>query len=194
VETLVALCVGLGLSAACGFRVFIPMLAMSLAGKAGLLGLGPGFEWMATWPALVGFGTAACVEVVAYYIPWLDHLLDTIASPAAVLAGTLAAASQIDSMHPMLQWSTALIGGGGAAGGMQLLTVGTRVTSTVTTAGIANPIVSSIENAVAAILSALAIIVPVALGVVLLIIVAVLVRRRIKRSHQRARAATLTPA
>lgn len=193
-ETLVALCVGLGLSAACGFRVFIPMMAMSLAAKAGMLTLGPGFEWMATWPALIGFATAACVEVVAYYVPWLDNLLDTIASPAAILAGTLAAATQIDSMHPLLHWSTALIGGGGAAGGMQLLSVGTRATSTVTTAGIANPIVSTVENALAALLSALAIIVPALLGLALLIIVFILIRRRIKRSRQHTHARALSPA
>src|SRR5207302_1413632 len=86
-ETLLSICVGIGLSAACGFRVFVPLLVMSIASLSGHLPLAHGFEWIGSYPALIAFSVATCVEILGYYIPWLHHVLDTIASPAAVVAG-----------------------------------------------------------------------------------------------------------
>ena len=83
----------MGLSAACGFRVFVPLLVMSLFAKNGHLNLSPGFSWIGTYPALIAFGTATGVEIAAYLIPGLDHLLDIITTPAAVIAGTLVTAA-----------------------------------------------------------------------------------------------------
>jgi hypothetical protein len=188
VETVMALCIGIGLSAACGFRVFVPMLAMSAAAKAGLLGLAPGFEWIGSWGAFAGFGVAAVLELVAYYVPWLDNLLDAAATPAAVIAGVLATASQVDTMNPLLQWTTALLAGGGAAGGVQLATVTARGASTATTAGIANPIIATVEHAAAVVLSVLAIVVPAAVGLALIAIVFFLIRRRVRSSRRMAMA------
>lgn len=180
-ETVLALCIGIGLSASCGFRVFVPLLAMSAAAKAGLLHLAPGFEWIQGWPAFVGFGTAALLELIAYYIPWLDNLLDAAATPAAVIAGVLATASQVDAMHPLLQWSTALLAGGGTAGGIQLATVTARGTSTVTTAGIANPVLATLEHAAAVVLSVLAIVAPIFAGLLLAGAVFLIARRGLRR-------------
>jgi hypothetical protein len=103
--------IGIGLAAACGFRVFVPMLVMSIAVKAGLLDLTDGWSWLGSWTALVALFVATVAEVSGYYIPWFDHLLDTMASPAAVVAGTLATAACISGMDPLLQWSAAIIAG-----------------------------------------------------------------------------------
>ena len=86
-EAVLSVCMGLGLSAACGLRVFLPLLVMNLAARAGWLGLSPGFEWIGETPALIAFGVATAVEIAAYYVPWLDNLLDVVSSPAAVVAG-----------------------------------------------------------------------------------------------------------
>src|SRR5215468_7924372 len=99
-EQVLSICVGIGLSAACGFRVFIPLLIMSIASLSGHLSLAHGFEWIGTYPALISFSVATCLEIAGYYIPWLDHLLDTMATPAAVIAGTIASASVIGDMSP----------------------------------------------------------------------------------------------
>lgn len=163
-DLILALCLGIGLSAACGFRVFVPLLGMSLAAIAGHLDLATGFEWIGTWPACACFLTATVLEVGAYYIPWLDNLLDTIATPAAIVAGTIATASvvgQVDGVSPLLEWSLALIAGGGTAAVIQTGTVAVRGTSTLTTGGLANFVVSTGELAASAGATILALLLPV---------------------------------
>src|SRR5437764_9696014 len=122
-ETLLSICVGIGLSAACGFRVFVPLVIMSVAALTGHLTLARGFEWIGSYPALVAFAVATCLEIAGYYIPWVDHLLDTVATPAAIIAGTLVSASLVADVSPLLRWALAIIAGGGAAGMVQATTV-----------------------------------------------------------------------
>src|SRR6266571_8977967 len=121
-ETLLSICVGIGLSAACGFRVFVPLLVMSIAALSGHLTLAHGFEWIGTYPAVVAFAVATCLEIAGYYIPWVDHLLDTVATPVAIIAGTLVSASMVTDLSPFLKWTLAIIAGGGAAGMVQATT------------------------------------------------------------------------
>ena len=99
-ETIAALGMGLGLAAACGLRVFVPLLIVGVATKLGLMSPGQGFEWVASWPALLALTTASLLEVCAYYVPWLDHALDTVATPAAAIAGALMTASQLGIAAP----------------------------------------------------------------------------------------------
>jgi hypothetical protein len=160
-ETLLAVAVGIGLSAACGFRVFVPLLVINLAALTGHLHLSPGFEWIGSYYATIAFGTATIVEVLAYYIPWLDHILDLIASPAAIIAGIIATASMVMDLSPLLKWALAIIAGGGAAAIVQGVTVTLRTKSSALTAGTGNILVSSIELAGSIITSLLAIIVPI---------------------------------
>ena len=109
-------CIGIGLSAACGFRVFAPLLVASVAGMTGHLPLSPGFQWLASSQAVIVLSIATLFEVLGYFIPWVDHALDAIATPLSVLAGVLAAASVIPDMNPVLKWSLIVIAGGGSAG------------------------------------------------------------------------------
>src|SRR3979409_2491408 len=122
-ETIFSACLGIVLSAACGFRVFVPLLIMSIAALSGHLHLAHGFEWIGSYPALVAFSVATCLEVAGYYFPWVDHLLDTIATPAAIVAGTIVTASMVADVSPFLKWTLAIIAGGGAAGMVQGTTV-----------------------------------------------------------------------
>jgi hypothetical protein len=161
-ETLLGIAVGIGLSAACGFRVFIPLLVMNLASLSGLLHLSPGFAWIGSYYATVAFSTATIAEVLGYYIPWLDHVLDLVATPAAVTAGTIAtAASMVTDVSPFLKWTRALIAGGGIAGIVQGTTVALRATSSASTAGIGNPLFSTLELGGSIITALLAILVPI---------------------------------
>lgn len=168
-ETLLSICLGIGLSAACGFRVFVPLLIMGIANRAGHLQLATGFDWMASDAALVAFGVATALEIAAYYVPWVDNLLDSIATPAAIVAGTIVTASVVTGMSPMLKWSLAVIAGGGVAGVIQGATVITRGASSVTTGGLGNPIFATIELGGSVLVSILAIVLPV---VALLVILA----------------------
>jgi hypothetical protein len=179
-EQVLSICVGVGLSAACGFRVFLPLLVMSIASLSGHLALAHGFEWIGTYPALVSFSVATCLEIAGYYVPWLDHLLDTLASPAAIVAGTIVTASAVTDMSPFLKWTLAVIAGGGAAGIVQSATVLTRGASTVATAGLANPVVATVELAGATITSIMALVAPI-LAVLLLLVVVFFVGRKVLR-------------
>src|SRR3954468_13423494 len=160
-ENLLSVLVGVGLSAACGFRGFVPLLVLSLAARSGELALGPVFGWIGSKPALLAFAVATLVEIAGYYIPWVDHLLDTVATPTAVVAGGLVTASTLGHMSPFLQWSVALLAGGGTAAVFQGLTAAARGVSTLTTGGLGNPIVSTVEAGGSALLSVLAVTVPV---------------------------------
>jgi len=161
-EVILSVLVGVGLSAACGFRVFVPLLVISIASKTAHLALAPGFDWMGSWPALIAFSVATGLEITAYYIPWLDNLLDTIATPAAVVAGIIVTAACVGDMSPFLKWTLAVVAGGGAAGVVQTMTVAARATSTTLTGGLGNAVVATAENAASVIMSVLAVLVPIA--------------------------------
>jgi hypothetical protein len=175
-ESLVSIALGLGLSAACGFRVFVPLLLIGAAARYDYLALSPGFTWMESTAALIAFGTATVLEVGAYYVPWLDNFLDAVATPAAVLAGVLASAAVFVEMPPLVRWSLALIGGGTAAGLIQGATVLLRLKSLALSGGLTNPLVSTAELAGSTITSVLAILLPI-LCLALLIVGSILVFR-----------------
>ena len=189
-ETLLSICVGIGLSAACGFRIFVPLLVMSIANLSGHLSLAHGFEWIGSYPALLAFFVATGLEITGYYIPWLDHLLDAIATPAAIVAGTIITASMVTDTSPFLKWTLAVIAGGGAAGLVQGATVLTRGASTITTGGLANPLVATLELAGAFITSVLAVVVPILAVVLVAVLLFVLGRKLLWKS----RGASVTPA
>ncbi len=173
VESLLAVALGLALAAASGLRVFIPLLALSVASATGHVALAPGYDWIASTPAIIALAAATLIEVAAYAIPWLDHALDVIATPLAVLAGILASASVLFDLPPVLKWSIVIIGGGGIAGLTQGATVLARLKSGLFTGGLANPVISVSELAGAVVVSLLALFVPVAalVGVLLLLLV-----------------------
>ncbi|WP_151779895.1 DUF4126 domain-containing protein [Acinetobacter bereziniae] len=186
-ETLLSLCIGIGLSAACGFRVFVPLLVMSIASLMGWFEPMKGFEWLAIPSVCIGLAVATVCEIGAYYIPWVDNALDTIATPAAMVAGTLTTmAVSSGEMSQFASWAAAIIVGGGTATAVQMGTVAVRGLSTATTGGIANPVVSTGEWIGAIVVSVLSLIVPV-LVVIVGIIAVVIVFRWIKRKRQESK-------
>ena len=180
-EIILSVALGIGLSAACGFRVFVPFLVMSVAAQAGYLELASGWEWIGSLPAMIAFAIAAVLEVVAYYVPWLDNLLDSIATPAAVIAGIVATAAVISGMSPYLTWTLAAIAGGGAAGIVQTGTVLLRGMSSATTMGMGNFAISTTELASSFFLAVLAFILPISTLVFVLFLMLWIWRRLSRR-------------
>ena len=156
-----SIALGIGLAAAVGLRVFLPMLVVSIAAYTRHLPLSSGFEWLGTAPAIVMLSVAAVVEILAYYIPGVDNLLDALAAPAALIAGTVVAAAVMTDLPPIVKWTTAVIAGGGAAGLTQGLTSLLRMKSTVMTGGLGNHALSTGEWGGALVISLLALAVPV---------------------------------
>lgn len=175
-ETILGLCIGIGLSAACGFRVFVPLMVMSIAALMGWFEPMTGFEWLAMPAVCLALTIATLCEIAAYYIPWVDNAIDTIATPAAMLAGTLITmAASSGEMSQFAAWAAAIIVGGGTAGAVQMSSVAARGLSTATTGGVANPVLSTGEWIWAILLSILSLLLPVlaALLVVMLVILAI---------------------
>jgi Domain of unknown function (DUF4126) len=176
-EIAVSIALGVGLAAAVGFRVFVPLLIASIAAYAGHLHLSDSFAWLGTLPAVITMGVAAVVEVAAYYIPGVDHLLDVIMTPTAIVAGALVSAAVIVDLPPLVKWGTAVIAGGGAAAFTQSITALLRVKSTAMTVGLANPAVATAELGSSVVISLLALLVPVLALVAIAVLVLFVVRR-----------------
>lgn len=164
-----SIALGIALAAAVGFRVFLPLLVVSVAAHTGHLHLSESFAWLASMPAVTMLAVAASVEVLGYYIPAVDNLLDTITTPSAIIAGTVVSAAVMTDLPPLVKWTTAIIAGGGAAGVTQAVTALLRAKSTALTGGIGNPIIATGELGGALLLPVLAIAAPfIALGAALL--------------------------
>jgi hypothetical protein len=179
---------GVGLAAATGFRVFLPMLIVSGASYTGHLSLGDSFAWLGTPAALTMLGAAALAEILAYYVPGVDNLLDVLATPAAFVAGTVVSAAVMTDLPPMVKWTAAVIAGGGVAGLTQGVTAMLRAKSTVLTGGVANFVIATAEFAGALLVSFLALAAPLAaLGVVILFFwIAIRLLRPLFRGAQRS--------
>jgi hypothetical protein len=178
-ETLLSLGIGVGLAAATGFRVFVPLLVMGIAARLEWLQLSDGFSWLASVPAIAGFSIATLVEVAAYYTPVIDNVLDVLAGPLAIAAGVLTTAAVTTDMPPALRWSFAIVAGGGTAGLVQGLTSILRLKSTVFTAGLGNFLVATLELVGSLIASLIAILLPIiAIGVVAVLVVVFFVARK----------------
>jgi uncharacterized protein DUF4126 len=163
-----SIALGVGLAAATGFRIFLPMLILSAAAYTGHLSLDERFAWLATPAALTTLSVAALLEILAYYVPAVDNLLDVLATPAAWVAGTVVSAAVMIDVPPLVKWTAAVIAGGGVAGLTQAATAMLRAKSTMLTGGVGNAVISSAELGGALLVSLLALTAPLAaLGVVI---------------------------
>jgi len=161
VEYVISLLIGISLSATSGFRIFVPLLVISIASLAGWIELTPAFAWVGTYPALVALGVAAVLELIGYYIPFVDNLLSSFAVPVSLIAGTLITAAVLVDFPPVLAWALAIITGGGAALGSSMVSNTVHTGSTVSTAGTVNPVISFFESLFSLLMSFLAVLLPV---------------------------------
>ena len=188
-QLIVAGALGLGLAACSGFRVFVPLLAASAAYHFGYLTPASGFAWLGSWAALLTLATATALEIAGYYIPVVDHLLDTLTTPASFVAGSLLMTSALPEMDPSTRWTLGILVGGGTAGLVQTGTALLRGASTAATGGLANPVLATAENTLAVGGVALTLLLPlVAAGAVLLLLVYILSRLRRWRARRQQRA------
>jgi Domain of unknown function (DUF4126) len=184
-DLVLSVALGIGLAAATGLRLFVPMLIVSAAAYAGYIPLSENFAWLATPAAVILLGVASIVEILAYYVPGLDNLLDTLATPAAFVAGTVVSAAVITELPPLVKWAAAIIAGGGIAGLTQSLTTVVRAKSTMMTGTVGNPAVATAELGGSLAVSLLALIAPLltALVIVVLLWLAIGWVRRISRQQ-----------
>lgn len=175
-DTIISLFLGIGLAASVGFRVFLPLFALSFAAYLGVWELNESWQWIGSLTALITLGVATIVEIFAYFIPWVDNALDGIAIPLAGIAGTAVVVSTAANLDPVVTWSLAIIAGGGTATAIKGANAAGRLTSTGTTGGLANPIVSTVETGAAVAVSTASILVPPIAAILVIIILLIIFR------------------
>ncbi|WP_405291585.1 DUF4126 domain-containing protein [Algibacter sp. Ld11] len=169
-ETIISIFLGIGLSASVGFRVFMPLFTLSLAAYFDVWELNESWEWIGSTAAIITLGVATLVEICAYFIPYVDNLLDTIAVPLAALAGTAVMLSTVADLSPVVTWALAIIAGGGTAAAVAGTSGTTRLASTATTGGLANPIVATLETGTSLVMSVVSIFMPI-LAIILVVLI-----------------------
>jgi hypothetical protein len=189
IDLATSIALGVGLAAATGFRVFLPMLIVSAAAYTGHLPLSGSFTWLGTPSALIMLSVAALAEILAYYIPGVDNLLDALATPAALVAGTVLSAAVMTGLPPMVKWTTAVIAGGGIAGITQATTAALRTKSTIFTGGLGNAVIATTELGGALLVSFLALAKPLT-ALVVVIVLLWLAIRLVQRLARRVRGQT----
>ena len=185
-QALLSVAIGIGLAAATGMRVFVPLLVLGVTARMEWLPLSAGFQWLSSWPAIIALAVAAVLEISAYYIPVVDNFLDLLAGPLAVMAGVIATAAVVTDLPPLLRWSVAIVAGGGTAGVVQTFMSVVRLKSTALTAGFGNFIVATFELLASLATSLIAILAPaIAILVVLGILVVFLALTRSRTPARR---------
>ncbi len=180
-NTLTAAAMGIALSASCGFRVFIPMLVAGLASRFQWFHFAESFSWLSSTPTLISLSTASVLEIAAYYIPFVDNILDTIATPLSMAAGTVMASSILPIENEWLRWMTGIVAGGGGAG---LVASGTgllRLLSSKFTLGTGNAAVATVENTSALAGSIMSFIVPVIMAIVFFVLFVFLIKKLVDK-------------
>jgi hypothetical protein len=180
VDTFLSIFLGIGLAASVGFRVFLPLFALSLAAYFNVWELNASWAWIGSTTALITLGIATIVEIAAYYIPFVDNALDAIAIPLATIAGTAVMVSTVADLSPVITWALAIIAGGGTAAAIKSSSGATRLGSTVSTAGFANPIVSTVETGTSIIMSVVSIFLPI-VAIILVMFIFYIVFRLYKK-------------
>ncbi|SIS98102.1 protein of unknown function [Zobellia uliginosa] len=186
-DTIISIFLGVGLAASVGFRVFLPLFALSLASYTGVWELNESWQWIGSLAALITLGVATLVEIFAYFIPWVDNVLDSFAVPLAAIAGTAVMVSTVADLDPVVTWSLAIIAGGGTATAIKGAGATSRLASTATTGGLGNPLVSTVETGTALVVTTASIFAPILAAFLVVIILALIfriyrkLRPRIKR-------------
>ncbi|MFT5751614.1 MAG: hypothetical protein ACI828_002395 [Flavobacteriales bacterium] len=170
VDLIISIILGFSLAAAAGFRVFIPLFVLSLSAHFGWFPVSENWMWMGSTTALLLLGAATVFEVFAYFIPWFDNLLDTAAIPLAAVAGTLIMVATMGDMNPVFTWALAIIAGGGTAAAISGTTSAGRLTSTVTTGGLANPLLAATETGAAVTVATVSIFSPILAAILVLLV------------------------
>ncbi len=181
---IISLFIGIGLATATGFRVFLPLFFVSLASYFNWIPLQDNWQWLGSMQALIALGIAMIFEILSYYIPFVDNIMDSIAIPLSAIAGTLLFSSQFAESNDIIKWGLSIIAGGGTAATVSTALSGIRLASSASTAGVGNPLVSTVENTGATVMSVVAVFVPI-IAIIMVIVLMYWLFRFGKRIRQK---------
>jgi hypothetical protein len=181
-ELLPAIALGIALAACAGLRAWLPLLLAGLLARAGVLELGSGFQFLGSNRALILFGFATLVEILADKVPALDHALDVLSALLRPAAGALLAASVLAKVSdPLTALALGVVVGAPSALVPHAAKSALRAASTSFTGGLANPVLSVIEDVATLLLFALAVLVPLLVALSTLLVAALVLRFLLRR-------------
>ena len=194
-----SLLTGLGLSTAAGLNAYIPMLMLGLLARfTDVVNLPRGWSWMENGWVLSILAVLLVVEVVADKIPALDSVNDvvqTFVRPAAggIVFGSGTAAQTAAVADPgefakSGQWIP-VVTGVVIALVVSLTKSAVRPVANVSTAGVAAPVLSTLEDVTSFGLVFIALLLPVLVLVIVVLLIWAgwkLLRRRQRRKKQEA--------
>ena len=186
---LVHVTMGLALAACAGLRAFLPLLVVGVGGRLELVPLSESFTWLESWPAIIVFGAAVLAEMLGDKFPIIDHFLDLAQTFVKPIAGALVMATVVEDWAPLYGTVFLIVVGGSTAGAVHLTKAKLRLVSSVTTAGLGNPLLSVIEDVGALAGTVGAVVVP-PLALALLVLAAIaawIVLRRWRRQTESGR-------
>ena len=177
-----SLAMGIGLAACAGLRAWLPLLLAGLLARAGVLELGPSFRFIASNQALILFGVATVVEILGDKIPAVDHTLDALSTVLRPAAGSLLVASVLWRVpDPLTALALGVAVGAPTALVPHAAKSALRAASTAFTGGLANPLLSLLEDLAAVLVFVFTIVLPVAVALVIILVAVLLVRRLSRR-------------
>ena len=163
---------GVALAATAGLRAFLPPLVVGVAARLEWVPLPEKLDWLSSTPALLVFGVALAVELAGDKLPLIDHILDALATVVKPVAGGFVMWSVTEHWSPLYLTVIWIVLGGSLAGGVHVVKSHLRLASTAVTGGVANPVISVVEDLGAFVSALLAIAAPLLAALVLLLMLA----------------------
>jgi len=157
------------LSSTAGVRALLPLAALSLAAHAGWVHPSGSFAWLAGTSVMWILIAIAALEMLGDKVPLIDHAMHVVhiaAKPAAaviLVGGTVHAQDHSQLVLLMIVGALNALGIHGAV-------AATRGASTAGTAGLANPVVSTMEDAGSIVTLVMAFFAPVIAALIALVL------------------------
>ena len=181
-ELVPSVALGIGLAACAGIRAWLPLLLAGALARGGFIELGASFRFISSNRALVLFAVATLVEIVGDKFPTVDHALDALSTVLRPAAGALLAASVMWQItDPLTAIALGVAVGAPSALVPHAAKSLLRAGSTALTGGLANPVLSLLEDVATVALFVLAVVMPVLVAAGLLLVAFLIVRRLARR-------------
>jgi hypothetical protein len=177
-----------GLSASAGLNAYLPLLIVAVCAKIGVFRLNPPFDVMTSWWVIGVLAVLLLIEILVDKVPAVDtvnDVINTVIRPAAGAILFAAAANVVTDISPVLSVILGLL----VAGGVHAAKATVRPVLTASTAGVANPVVSTVEDVISGVTALVSILVPWLVLLIATIGIVMFLRWRIRRAERHNRAA-----
>lgn len=185
-QAFLSLATAFGLSTSAGLNAYIPLLVVALLARfTSLVTLNEPYDALSSWWVIGALAVLLTIEILVDKVPAADTVNDVIQTFIRPAAGAILFAATTNAVG--LNAVLAAICGVILAGGVHVVKAGGRPVVAATTAGVGNPIVSTVEDIVSFVTSVLAIVAPFLVAALIMIALALFTWWYVRRRQRRAR-------